>query len=200
MEIGEMEISALQEIGNIGASHATTALSDMLDSIIMPAPTRPPVIILSQISKIIAQRGKVVTIYEEVLGSVEAGILLVLPYFFTNVIVDNVLGMPVERADPETIIKLSELDESALTEIGGILNGHYITSLSEFISVGMVATPPQIGFGVFDKVMLPSKIDYALVIHNELKMDGVDAILGDFFFLPDKEAIKYMFQALGLEM
>ncbi|WP_371805271.1 chemotaxis protein CheC [Candidatus Lokiarchaeum ossiferum] len=200
MQIGEMEISALQEIGNIGASHATTALSDMLDSIVLPTPTRPPVITMAQIPEIIAQRGKVVTIYEEVLGTVEAGILMVIPYFFTNVVVDNVLGMPIEREDPNTISKLGEMDESAMTEIGSILNGHYITSISDFISVSMVCTPPKIGFGTFQNVNLRSKIQYALVIHNELKMEGVDAILGDFFFLPDKAAIDYMMKALGLDM
>ncbi|UYP44685.1 hypothetical protein NEF87_000970 [Candidatus Lokiarchaeum ossiferum] len=200
MQIGEMEISALQEIGNIGASHATTALSDMLDSIVLPTPTRPPVITMAQIPEIIAQRGKVVTIYEEVLGTVEAGILMVIPYFFTNVVVDNVLGMPIEREDPNTISKLGEMDESAMTEIGSILNGHYVTSISDFISVSMVCTPPKIGFGTFQNVNLRSKIQYALVIHNELKMEGVDAILGDFFFLPDKAAIDYMMKALGLDM
>ena len=79
MQIEEMEISALQEIGNIGASHATTALSDMLDSIVLPTPTRPPVITMAQIPDIISQRGKVVTIYEEVLGTVEAGNLMSCP-------------------------------------------------------------------------------------------------------------------------
>ncbi|MHA2000612.1 MAG: chemotaxis protein CheC [Promethearchaeota archaeon] len=195
-----MEISALQEIGNIGASHATTALSDMLDSIVLPAPTRPPVIPMAEISNIIQQRGLVVTIYQEILGSVEAGILLVIPYFFTNVIVDNVLGMPVERPAPENLNVLTEIDQSAMQEIGSILNGHFVSSISEFISVGMIATPPQVGFGHFKNISLPSKIEYALVIHNELKMDGVDSILGDFFFLPDKDAINYMFKALGLIM
>ena len=92
------------------------------------------------------------------------------------------------------------MDESAMTEIGSILNGHYITSISDFISVSMVCTPPKIGFGTFQNVNLRSKIQYALVIHNELKMEGVDAILGDFFFLPDKPAIDYMMKALGLDM
>ncbi len=198
MQIGEMEISALQEIGNIGSSHGTTALSDMLDSIVMPCPTRPPVITLQQISKIIQERGKVVTIYQEVLGSVEAGILLVIPYFFANVIVDNCLGMPIERPEPDTLKKLIETDESAMMEIGSILNGNYVSSLSKFISVSMVATPPKLGFGTFTNVSLSSAIEYALVIHNEIKMDGIETILGDFFFLPDKDAIHYMFQALGL--
>ena len=195
-----MEISALQEIGNIGSSHATTALSDMLDSIVLPTPTRPPVITMAQIPEIISKRGKVVTIYEEVLGTVEAGILLVVPYFFANVVVDNVLGMPIEREDPNTISKLGEMDESAMQEIGSILNGHYITSISDFISVSMVCTPPRLGFGTFQNVNLQSKIQYALVIHNELKMDGVDTILGDLFFMPDKDAITYMMKALGLDM
>lgn len=198
MEIGEMEISALQEIGNIGASHATTALSDMLDSIVLPAPTRPPVITLARISEIIATRGKVVTIYEEVLGSVEAGVLFVMPYFFSNVVVDNVLGMPLERPNAEAITQLMEIDQSAMLEIGSILNGHYITSLSNFISVSMIGTPPKIGFGEFANVQLPSKIAYSLVIHNEVRMDGVDAVLGDFFFLPDKNTLRYMLEALGL--
>ena len=101
-----MEISALQEIGNIGSSHALTALSDMLDSIMVPTPTRPPVITMAQVSDVLAKRGKVVTIYQEVVGSVDGGILLEFPYYFTNVIVDNVLGMPIERPDPETLLKL----------------------------------------------------------------------------------------------
>ena len=78
------------------------------------------------------------------------------------------------------------------------MNGHYVTSLSNFISVSMVTTSPQLALTNFTHKHLPSKIQSALVIHNEIKMDGIDDILGDIFFLPSKDAISYMFDALGL--
>lgn len=200
-----MELSAIQEIGNIGCSSSANNLSKLIDSTIMINPPEFPVISLEDIPKIVNRNygggnNKLIFIFSEILGNSEANLLFVFPYFFTNIIVDTIMGMEIDRAESENTYELNEIDKSAIEEIGNILAGNYISSICDFMGISLMASPPVVFFGNINQISLPEHIRFALVIANQFKIEKVEEPIGDVFLLPDENTIKYMLKSLGFSI
>ncbi|MHA1728278.1 MAG: chemotaxis protein CheC [Promethearchaeota archaeon] len=203
MELDDMALSAVQEIGNIGCSSSANNLSKLIDSTIMINPPEFPVIALEDIPAVVNSSygggdTKLIFIYSEVLGNSEANLLFVFPYFFVTIIIDTIMGMEIDRPDADLVEELSDMDKSAIEEIGNILSGNYISSVCDFMGISLMPAPPRIFFGNINEINLPTHLKFALVIANQFKIQSVEEPVGDVFLLPDEQTIKYMLQSLGL--
>ena len=126
-ELSNFQRDALKEIGNIGAGHAATALSQLLvEKIDMTVPY-VAIIPFQQASEILGGSERlVVAVYTQVYGDVMGKII----FFFSMEEALTLTDMLFERK-PGTSKQLDELGESALREIVNIMTGAYLRCLNQ---------------------------------------------------------------------
>ncbi len=140
-ELSDLEEDMVAEVGNIGAGHAATALSDLLG---VPVDMSIPSAGLLSISQLEDQfldkkEDLFFGIYVPVLGDLEGGVLLMLSRKEALQLTDILMGREIGTTN-----KPSEMDESSLKEVGNILVGNTLTALSDFLEMSLEEQVPLI--------------------------------------------------------
>jgi len=200
--LGEFQLSVLREVGNIGAGHAATALSKMLHTEIQMNVPRVSVVSFDEIADEVGGPEKlVIAIFLRAEGDIPASIFFLLEVESAKRLVSGLVGSYAE-AEEEAF---SEMEVSALQEIGNILAGSYLSSLADFTKKELSPTPPAFAMDMAGAIMSIGLIqvgpvaDYALVVETEFKQ-GDREIEGHFFMLPDPGSVQTLFQSLGVDI
>ena len=127
-QLNDMQLDVLKEIGNIGAGNATTALSTMLNVKMDMSVPNVALIQFKDISTIIGSEDQTVV---GILLGLEGAHHLVNSLMLQN---DDVVD---ESAD------FTDMEMSALNEIGNIASGSYLTAISSLTKLNIIATVPQ---------------------------------------------------------
>lgn len=196
--IEDFQMDVLKEIGNIGAGHAATALSQMIDKQVDMKVPKASLVPFDQIADSVGgDEQVVVAVYLRVLGDVPGNLFFVLSHDSSKKLLKNMIGIEVE---PDSF---SEFEVSALAEIGNILAGSYLSSLSDFIQLNLQPTVPALAIDMAGAVMSYGMLEYgqmgeqALFIDTTF-LDGSDEVEGHFFFIPDPDSVGKIFHALGV--
>lgn len=199
-KINEMYVDILRELGNIGAGNATTAIASMLSIRIN---MNVPKVALLEVSKlgayICAEDEIVVGIFLEIGSDIDGSMMFIMRMKPAQYLVSKLM-----QREPDYDAEFSEMDLSALKEIGNIIAGSYLSALSAmtnlvitpsipYISIDMAASllsVPAIEFGQFG--------EHALLIETEF---GDEVMIGGYFILmPDQGSYDKILTALGVEM
>jgi chemotaxis protein CheC len=195
----DFHMDVLKEMGNIGAGHAATALSRLLDKPVdMLVPTVRMVPFEEISNSVGGSEQVVIAIFLRVEGETPGNIFFILSQESAKKILRNLVGIDVENED-----SYSEMELSALNEIGNILAGSYLTSLADFTNLYMVPTVPSLAIDMAGAILSYGLLqygemgDHALFIDTKF-LDGTDEIEGHFFLIPDPESFQKIFSALGV--
>lgn len=97
------------------------------------------------------------------------------------------------------------MEWSALSEIGNILAGSYLSSLADFTSLSMIPTVPALAMDMAGAILGYGLLqfgemgDSALVIDTTF-IEGNHEVEGQFFLIPDPDSFRKIFIALGVPM
>jgi chemotaxis protein CheC len=195
----DFHMDVLKEVGNIGAGHAATALSRLLDKPVdMLVPTVRMVPFEEISNSVGGSEQVVIAIFLRVEGETPGNIFFILSQESAKKMLRNLVGIDVENED-----SYSEMEISALNEIGNILAGSYLTSLADFTNLYMVPTVPALAIDMAGAILSYGLLqygemgDHALFIDTKF-LDGLDEIEGHFFLIPDPESFQKIFSALGV--
>ena len=197
-ELNALHFDVLKEIANIGAGNATTALSKMLNA---KVDMKVPCIQFMEFKEL-----------AEGIGGAEnlvVGILLTL-----DIGIDGMMMFVLERDSAEQIVNLlmgksgkldefTEMDLSALQEIGNIIAGSYLSAISAFTNMTISASVPYLSIDMAGAILSVPAIEFskisdkALLIETEFG-DKDTIINGYFILIPTLEAFATIFSALGL--
>lgn len=204
--ISTIHLDILKEIGNIGAGHAATALSTLLDKKIdMKVPSVKVVSFDEMMEMAGGPDNVVVSVFLRIEGDAPGSMFFLLPLEQASRFIRTMLKDDSFSFDHPPY---SELGLSAMQELGNILSGSYLSSLSDFTQLHLWPSVPAlsidmagaiIGFGLLE---ISQVSDYAIVIDTALKEDDVEdseSVKGHFFLLPDPQSFENIFQALGVE-
>ena len=137
-ELNSLELDALREIGSMGTGNAATALSQMLGRTVNI--TLPEVRIM-EYNEAIEWIGGPEEITAGVLvklsGHMTGIMLSVQPLEFVNIVLESMMGMTVEDYS-----QLTEMEHSALVEVGNIMISSFINALSGLASMEVNLTVP----------------------------------------------------------
>ncbi|GIM47823.1 hypothetical protein DNHGIG_33720 [Collibacillus ludicampi] len=106
--------------------------------------------------------------------------------------------------DNEHSDSFSDMEISAISEVGNILASSYVSSMSDFIKKEIQVTVPAVSIDMAGAILSVGLIpmgeigDLALVVETELLYENRE-IEGYLFMLPDPGTIETIFQALGVE-
>jgi len=204
--ITSLHLDILKEIGNIGAAHAATSLSDLLNKKIdMRVPKVEMVSFNDMMELVGGSETVVVGIFLRIEGDVEGSMFFILPIEQANRYIQRLIRD--ENFDFNTP-PVPELGLSAMQELGNILSGSYLSALSDFTGLKIHPTVPGLSVDMFGAIISTGLIeisqvsDNVIVINTSIFEDGVvdsETVRGHFFLLPDPVSFTYLFKALGFE-
>lgn len=197
-EIDNKYYDVLREIGNIGAGNATTALAQLLN---MKLDMRVPKVELLEFNKlastICGEEEIVVGIYLFLEGDINGSMMFMLEESSAHVLVNHLMGKNVEDREP-----FNEMDFSALQEIGNIITGAYLSSLSGLTGLFINASVPYLTVDMAAAILSVPAIEFGKLGDKALLIEtafGDDiAINGYFILIPDMQSYDVILASLGL--
>lgn len=199
-EINETYVDVLQELGNIGAGNAMTAVSSMLS---IRVSMHVPKVELLEVSKLGDSmcRGDeiVVGIFVELSNDIQGSMMFLMKLDSAQNLVNKLMMRDINYK-----AEFDEMDLSALTEVGNIIAGSYLASLSKMTNLVISSSIPYIAVDMAASVLSVPAIqfgqygDNALLIQTEF---GDDVMINGYFILmPEQESYDKILRGLGLVM
>lgn len=196
-EMTNEHFDILREIGNIGAGNATTALAQMLQCKVDMA---VPQINLLEFKDIGAAMGGeeliMAGIYLGVEGDITGSIMFLVEKESARHLVSKLMGMELVGEE------FSEMELSALKEVGNIITGAYLNSLSSLTNLKIFPSIPDLTVDMAGAILSVPAIEFGalgdriLLIQTEF-FDDV-AIDGYFILIPDLPSYGRILSALGM--
>lgn len=193
----EMEYDALKELGNIGTGHATTALAEMTGVRIAIRVPDISVIPITEIPGLANEEEMMAGLFFELSGDTTDYIQLLFAQDSALALVDILMGREIGSTGA-----LSEMDESALMEIGNILTSAFATAWADFLGITLITSPPTLAFDMAGAVM-----DYVLatvgmvadqvILFKTVFKGELNVFSGYFMLMPDPESLKNVLKMLG---
>jgi chemotaxis protein CheC len=199
--LSSLHLDILKEIGTIGAGNAATSLSKMLDRRI---DMNVPEIKIAEFRDVEDVMGgaetPVVGIYLEFRGDISGTVLLVLDVISAKHITALLLGNACCDGLGEDF---SEIEVSALEELGNILTAAYLGAISSFTGLTMKPSVPYFACDMLGAILSVPMIqfgqtsDKAMFIETDL-INGTERFRSHFIVIPDMESFPVILKALGV--
>ncbi|MCS3922976.1 chemotaxis protein CheC [Methanosalsum natronophilum] len=185
----EFQHDSLCEIANIGFGNAATSLSKLVgDEVAIKVPSLQ----LQRIEKIPqvigGEESVVYGIVMQIYGDLNGYMTILLPVESVNSISSKLLSNFDEETKNEMIMSMME-------EIGHILGGTYVTSLSNFLNMNISIDTPSATYdmagAILDLVLIEMSKDFehSLVLDTEMKVKN-DIVEGNILVLVDTASLK----------
>ncbi|MCO0596843.1 chemotaxis protein CheC [Peribacillus butanolivorans] len=203
-KINPLQLDILKEIGNIGAGHAATALSAILNRKIDMNVPNVRVVSFDEMMEMAGGAEQVVaSIFLRIVGDASGSMFFILSLPVAEYFIQQMTGDETFSIDSTPY---TDLALSCLQELGNILSGSYLTSLSDFTQLNLYPSVPSVSIDMvgatisYGLLELSQVSDTAIVIDTVLEKDQLfaESIDGHFFLLPDPESFDIIFSSLGV--
>lgn len=196
-EMSDEYFDVLKELGNIRAGNATTALSQMMQCKVDMSVPQVRLMEFKELGKIMGGEEIIMAgIYLGIEGDIAGSIMFLLEKQAARHLVDKLMGMSMEGEE------FSEMEFSALKEVGNIITAAYLNSLSSLTGLriqpsvpdltvdmaGAILSVPAIEFGTLGDKMLLIQTQF----FDEMVLDGY------FILVPNLDSYGKILSALGL--
>ena len=195
------EFDVLTEIGNIGAGNATTALSQLINTRIDMNVPRVKMLTFAELAQVIGGEETLVAgILLSLEGDIQGSLLFILESDAARVLVQRLLGL-TSGLDSDTF---TEIEISALQEIGNIITGAYLSAISSLTKLTISISVPSLAFDMAGAILSVPAIEFgklgdkALLIESRFKDLDVIDISGYFILIPTMESYTRILKSLGL--
>jgi chemotaxis protein CheC len=197
--IDNMHLDILKEIGNIGAGNATTALSQMINKRIDMGIPKVNVLEFKELSEVLGgAENPIVGILLGVDGEINGMMMFVLEQSSAHNLVNMLMGREIGNFEDFT-----EMDLSALKEIGNIITGAYLSSLSSLTSLKIIASVPHMAIDMAGAILSVPAIEFgkvgdkALLIQTNFGGEN-EKVFGYFILIPNMESYSTIMSSLGI--
>ena len=198
-ELNSIQIDALREIGSIGTSHAATSLSSLLGSKVrIPLPE----VKILDFNKAVEELGGFETISAGIIsllsGQINGMMLALFELEAINLLLDRMMGKTVKDYS-----ELTEIESSAVIEVGNILISTFINALSNLTDVKITPSVPQISIdmqGAMITVPMAAygnQSDYIMLLGGTFLIDNKE-IPCKLLLSPDVKSLNYLLYRLGI--
>ncbi len=195
--MSEQYFDVLKEIGNIGAGNATTALAQMLQCKVDMKVPQVKLLNFNEVGTLMGGEEQIMAgIYLCVEGDITGSIMFLLEKGAAKHLVSQLMGMEI------TADEFDEMSSSALKEIGNIITGAYLNSLSTMTNLKIYPSVPDLTVDMAGAILSVPAIEFGtlgdkiLLIQTQFT-DDFD-IDGYFILVPDLESYGKILGALGL--
>lgn len=189
----------LKELGNIGAGNATTALAQMLQTKVDMKVPQVRLLDFKDVGVVMGGEEQLVAgIYLAVKGDITGSIMFILERNAAKSLVSKLMGMPPAEGG------FTEIEISAMKEIGNIITGAYLNSLAQMTGLKMIPSVPDLNIDMLNAILSVPAIEFGIIGDQILLIqtvftDDVD-LNGYFILMPDLESYSKMLAGLGLSI
>ncbi len=196
-DMNSMEQDVIREVGSIGTGNAASALSGLLGTEVrMMLPTVSVLDFNDAMNAIGNPETIVAAVLVGMKGDVSGIMLFILKMDLINDILGILLGNHIEQYE-----QLSEMDVSALNEVGNIMISSYVNALSTLAGVDIGLSVPEIAVNMLGGIMsvpmaeLGYQTDKLMMIRGKFVLQG-DTLDSDLLMLPDIDSLNYLMKKL----
>lgn len=198
-QLTSLEIDTLREIGSIGTGNAATALSQMMNQ---PIRITLPEVRIMEYNEAIEWIGGPEEITAGVLvkmsGDVGGIMLSVQKLELVNVVLNTMLGVSIDNYD-----HLTELERSAMIEIGNIMISTFINAMSGLADLNIKLTVPAFAVDMQGAILTVPMAEYGgmsnylMAIGGNFVCDGQE-IPCHLLLSPDLRSLDFLLRKLGV--
>jgi chemotaxis protein CheC len=196
MKLSTVQADAIQELGNIGAAHAATTLSQMLGSTIEMSVPAVNVVDLSHLADYMGEESAAMVAFE-LQGDIAHGgyILFYITRESAIRMTNTMLGLT------ETNRPLSEMDESALLEVGNIMVSAFLDATAELLGFVMLPSPPALTIDMAHAAMqsliaqMQEETNEVLLFSTELTCEEYK-VDSDIIMMPERSTLNKIIELL----
>ncbi len=198
--LDNVHLDVLQEIGNIGAGNAVTALANMINKKIDMNVPSVKILDIGEVSTILGGEEMIVSgVYFEVSGDIDGNIMFLLDIKSAKTLA-NILMFKEDETEV-----LDDMDKSALQEVGNILSGAYVSSLSMLTGLKIQISVPSLSVDMAGALLSVPAIQFGymgdkVLLIQTVMQDGEDVVTGNFFLIPDTNSFTTLLNSLGVYM
>ncbi|MCX6665750.1 MAG: chemotaxis protein CheC [Euryarchaeota archaeon] len=198
--LSALQKDALQEVANIGVAHAATALSKMVNKEIDMGIPHVDLIPLEKTIDCVKNEEVVVAVFLKISNELPSYSLLLISKESAFALSDALMG---NTPDPSKQT-LSEMDESALKEVGNVMMCAFFDSLAELLQITLIPGPPAFAYdmpaAVLDYVLIQigQVADQVLVFNTDVKTAKDKDFNINIFLVPEPQSIQIILNKLGM--
>lgn len=188
------ELDQLKEVINIGASHASTALSQMIHKRVT---LNVPEVFVDQVENIIKYIGNeqevVTAVLLKVLGDAPGIMTFLFPRGSDNDLIRLLTG---KERKPGKI--LDDYEVSVLKEVGNILSGASLNAFSKFLNINIVQSVSEIATNMLGAIInsvmaeIGQTSEKALIAKVNMTVEGEGIKTQLFFFIDPESTMKIL--------
>lgn len=194
----EQYFDVLKELGNIGAGNATTALSQMIQCKVDMKVPQVRLLDFQEVGEAMGGEEQIMAgVYLLVEGDITGSMMFLLEEKAAHTLVAKLMQMPENQEGP-----FSEMELSALKEIGNIIVGSYLNSLSVLTNMMIVPSVPDLSIDMAGAILSVPAIEFGelgdkiLLIQTQFTDDI--SLDGYFILIPDLESYDKILTAIGM--
>ena len=196
MKLSTVQADAIQELGNIGAAHAATTLSQMLGSPVEMSVPAIKAIDISELGTVMGEESAAMVAFE-LQGDIPHGGFIIFYISRESAVrlTNTMLGL-TEMNRP-----LNEMDESALLEVGNIMVSAFLDATAELLGFIMLPSPPALSIDMAHAAMqtliaqMGEEIDEVLLFSTELVCEE-HKIDSDIIMMPENDTLRKIVELL----
>jgi chemotaxis protein CheC len=183
-------MDAIQELGNIGAAHAATTLSQMLMSPIEMSVPKISVIDVAQLANYIGEESAAMVVFE-LQGEIPHGGFII--FYISRASAVRLTNTMLGLTDLER--PLDEMDQSALIEIGNIMASAFLDATAELLGFVMLPSPPAMTIDMAHAAMqsliaqMNEEIDEVMLFSTELVCEE-HKVDSDIIMMPETSTLQ----------
>lgn len=196
MKLTTVQADAIQELGNIGAAHAATTLSQMLGSSVEMSVPAIKGIDISELGTYMGEEAAAMVAFE-LQGEIAHGGYIVFYISRESAIrlTNTMLGL-TDMDRP-----MNEMDESALIEVGNIMVSAFLDATAELLGFIMLPSPPSLTIDMAHAAMsslvaqMGEEIDEVLLFSTELVCEE-HKIDSDIIMMPENSTLAHIVELM----
>ena len=199
-QMTENYYDVLKELGNIGAGNAMTALSQMLQCKVDMKVPQVKLLDFSVVGELMGGEEQImVGVFLGVEGDITGSMMFMVEEDAGRRLIQKMtMGMLPQGAEFE------EMGLSAMQEVGNIITGAYLNSLSTLTNLKIFPTPPALTIDMAGAILSVPAIQFGIYgdkilliqsqFSDEVELDGY------FILVPDIDSYQKILKALGISV
>lgn len=201
-DLSQLQYDVLSELGNIGAGNATTALATMINKRIDIGVPHVRLVDFSHISTIIGPEEEVMV---GILIMLSGDINGMMMFLMDTTMAKNLVNILMCREEGAEVV-FNDMEKSVVMEIGNIIAGSYLNSLSTMTNLKIDVSVPMLQIDMAGAILSVPAIEFGkigdrvLLIETEFdgEVDRAYAINGYYILVPELDSYDKILESLGV--
>jgi chemotaxis protein CheC len=197
--LSELQIDALRELGSIGAGHAATALSQLVDHMVEIAVPEVRLVPIADVPMVFGGPETLVgAVYCRLLGDVSGSMLFIAPRKALLALVDM-----LKNRELGSTKSLNAEEEALITHCASVLMSAYVSAIARMADINLLPSAASFAFDMMGAILEVASLESGMKVDTAIfvlasfadERSAVDAAL---FYLPDPDSLEVLLGRLGI--